>query len=153
MAELFQAPVVEPDAVHRRIGEVMAGLAPTLTELSLDLHAHPELSMDEHHAAGRLAGLLADDGFTVERGVAGMPTAFVGTVGRGAPVIAFLCEYDALPGVGHGCGHNLIAAGGVGAALALHRALGDDFTGTIKCIGTPGEEGAGGKIVELAHGV
>jgi amidohydrolase len=149
----FQAPVIEPDAVHRRLGEVLAELGPTLTELSADLHAHPELAMAEHHAAARLSGLLEQEGFAVERGVAGLPTAFVGSVGRGAPVIAFLCEYDALPGVGHGCGHNLIAAGGIGAALALHRALGDDFAGTIRCIGTPGEEGAGGKIIELAAGV
>ncbi len=152
MAE-FAAPAIEPDEVHRRIGEAMAELGPTLTELSLDLHAHPELALAEYHAADRLTGLLAQEGFTVERGVAGLPTAFVGSVGRGAPVIAFLCEYDALPGVGHGCGHNLIAAGGIGAALALHRALGEDFTGTIRCIGTPGEEGAGGKITELAAGV
>jgi amidohydrolase len=149
----FQAPLIEPDAVHRRLGEVMAELAPTLTELSADLHAHPELALAEHHAADRLGTLLEEDGFDVQRGVAGLPTAFVGTVGRGAPVVAFLCEYDALPGVGHGCGHNLIAAGGVGAALALHRVLGDDIAGTIRCIGTPGEEGAGGKITELAAGV
>jgi amidohydrolase len=152
MAE-FAAPVIEPDEVHRRIGEAMAELGPTLTELSLDLHAHPELAMAEYHAAERLSGLLEQEGFAVERGVAGLPTAFVGSVGRGAPVVAFLCEYDALPGVGHGCGHNLIAAGGIGAALALHRALGDDFGGTIRCIGTPGEEGAGGKIIELAAGL
>lgn len=152
MAE-FSAPAIEPDEVHHRLGEVLADLAPTLVELSTDLHAHPELAMKEHHAADRLTTLLEQDGFTVERGVAGLPTAFVGSVGQGAPVIAFLCEYDALPGVGHGCGHNLIAAGGVGAALALHRALGDEFTGTIRCIGTPGEEGAGGKITELAGGV
>lgn len=152
MAE-FHPPTIEPDEVHRRIGEVMADLAPTLTELSADLHAHPELALAEYHAADRLTTLLEQDGFAVERGVAGLPTAFVGSVGRGAPVVAFLCEYDALAGVGHGCGHNLIAAGGVGAALALHRALGDDFTGTVRCIGTPGEEGAGGKITELAAGV
>jgi amidohydrolase len=152
MAE-FPAPVIEPDEVHGRIGTAMAALAPALTELSLDLHAHPELAMAEHHAADRLTGLLAQEGFAVERGVAGLPTAFVASVGRGAPVIAFLCEYDALAGVGHGCGHNLIATGGIGAALALHRALGDDFGGTIRCIGTPGEEGAGGKIIELAAGV
>jgi amidohydrolase len=149
----FAAPVIEPGDVHRRISTAMAELAPTLTELSLDLHAHPELAMAEHHAAERLTGLLDQEGFAVTRGVAGLPTAFVGSVGRGAPVVAFLCEYDALPGVGHGCGHNLIAAGGIGAALALHRALGDDIAGTIRCIGTPGEEGAGGKITELAAGV
>lgn len=152
MAE-FRAPAVETDVVHHRLSAAMADLAPTIVELSADLHAHPELALAEHYAADRLTTLLEQDGFAVERGVAGLPTAFVGSVGRDAPVIAFLCEYDALAGVGHGCGHNLIAAGGVGAALALHRALGDEFTGTIRCIGTPGEEGAGGKITELAAGV
>jgi amidohydrolase len=152
MAE-FSVPAIEPDGVHHRLSEVMADLAPTLVELSADLHAHPELAMEEHHAADRLTALLEQDGFTVERPVAGLPTAFVGSAGRGSPVIAFLCEYDALAGVGHGCGHNLIAAGGVGAALALRRAVGSEFTGTIRCIGTPGEEGAGGKITELAAGV
>ncbi|HET6504271.1 MAG TPA: amidohydrolase [Amycolatopsis sp.] len=149
----FAAPAVEVTPVHQRLRDAMAELAPVLTELSADLHAHPELALAEFHAADRLTGLLEKDGFAVERGVAGLPTAFVAGVGQGAPVVAFLCEYDALAGVGHGCGHNLIAAGGVGAALALHRALGEDFTGTVRCIGTPGEEGAGGKITELEAGV
>jgi len=149
----FRAPAVDVTPVHQRLHDAMADLAPLLTELSADLHAHPELALAEFHAADRLTGMLEKDGFAVERGVAGLPTAFVASVGQGAPVVAFLCEYDALPGVGHGCGHNLIAAGGVGAALALHRALGEDFTGTVRCIGTPGEEGAGGKITELEAGV
>jgi amidohydrolase len=149
----FRAPEVAVGAVHRRIADALADLGPELTELSLDLHAHPELAMAEHHAADRLTGLLAREGFAVRRGVAGLPTAFDAAVGSGGPVIAFLCEYDALPGMGHGCGHNLIAAGGVGAAVALRRALGEDVPGTIRCIGTPGEEGAGGKIIELEQGV
>jgi len=124
-----------------------------LTDLSLDLHADPELKLTEYHAAERLTALLDTHGFAVERGIAGMPTAFVGSYGHGGPVIAFLCEYDALPGIGHGCGHNLIAAGGIGAAIAARYALPDNFEGTIRCIGTPGEEGAGGKIVELDAGV
>jgi amidohydrolase len=152
MAE-FQAPVIEPTPVHQRLREAMSDLAPVLTELSADLHAHPELALAEFHAAERLTTLLEKDGFSVDKGVAGLPTAFVASVGQGAPVVAFLCEYDALPGVGHGCGHNLIAAGGVGAAMALHRALGEELTGTIRCIGTPGEEGAGGKIIELNAGI
>jgi amidohydrolase len=84
--------------------------------------------------------------------VAGLDTAFVGEYGQGSPVIAYLLEYDALPGVGHGCGHNLIAAGGIGAATALLRAL-PEPPGTLRVIGTPGEEGAGGKIIELEAGV
>lgn len=131
----------------------MAKISPELVELSQELHADPELSLEEHRAAARITQLLEDHGFTVERGIAGLPTAFQGSVGDGKPVISFLCEYDALPGIGHGCGHNLIAAGGVGAAIALKEALGDDLAGTIRCIGTPGEEGKGGKIIELREGV
>lgn len=149
----FHAPAVTPNSLHERVGTAIADLAPALTELSLDLHAHPELGLAEHHAAERLTGLLEDHDFAVERGIAGMPTAFVGSYGHGSPVIAFLCEYDALPGIGHGCGHNLIAAGGIGAALAARHALPEDVPGTIRCIGTPGEEGAGGKIIELDAGI
>jgi amidohydrolase len=149
----FVTPPVPMTPVHERIGAAFAELGPALTELSLDLHAHPELALQETYAADRLVGLLDAEGFAVERGVAGMPTSFVASVGSGTPVVAFLCEYDALPGVGHGCGHNLIAAAGVGAALAVKRAFGDDLPGTVRCIGTPGEEGAGGKIIELEAGV
>jgi amidohydrolase len=90
--------------------------------------------------------------FDVEEGIGGLPTAFRGTAGSGSPSIAFLCEYDALPGIGHGCGHNLIAAGGLGAALALRRAA-PELPGTVACIGTPGEEGPGGKVLLLEAGV
>lgn len=84
--------------------------------------------------------------------MAGLDTAFIGEYGHGDPVIAYLLEYDALPGVGHGCGHNLIAAGGIGAATALMQAL-PELSGTLRVIGTPGEEGAGGKVIELEAGV
>ncbi|WP_037062931.1 amidohydrolase [Pseudonocardia acaciae] len=137
--------------VHERIADEISALSETLTELSLDLHAHPELALEEKYAASRLAGLLGAD-FAVEEGVGGLRTAFRARAGSGSPVLAFLCEYDALPGVGHGCGHNLIAAGGVGAALALRRAA-PELPGTVSCIGTPGEEGAGGKVLLLEAGV
>jgi amidohydrolase len=137
---------------HERIVTAVDELAEALTGLSLDLHARPELAMQEEYAAARICGLLEDEGFQVERGVARLPTAFRATWGSGRPAIAYLCEYDALPGIGHGCGHNLIASGGAGAAIALRRAL-PDPPGTIACIGTPGEEGAGGKIIELEAGV
>jgi amidohydrolase len=138
-------------AIHERIAEEIGRLTETLTELSLDLHAHPELALQEKYAASRLTGLLRED-FAVEEGVGGLPTAFRATAGAGSPVVAFLCEYDALPGIGHGCGHNLIAAGGAGAALALRRAA-PQLQGTVSCIGTPGEEGAGGKVLLLDAGV
>lgn len=140
------------NGTHERIVAAVDELAPALTRLSLDLHARPELAMQEEYAAARICGLLEAEGFAVERGIAGLPTAFRATWGSGHPIVAYLCEYDALPGIGHGCGHNLIAAGGAGAALALRRAV-PDPPGTILCIGTPGEEGAGGKIIELEAGV
>jgi amidohydrolase len=149
----FAAPDITITDLHGSISAALGKISAELVELSTALHADPELSLDEHRAAARIAQLLEDHGFTVDRGIAGLPTAFQGSVGDGGPVISFLCEYDALPGIGHGCGHNLIAAGGVGAAIALKEALGDDLEGTIRCIGTPGEEGKGGKIIELREGV
>jgi amidohydrolase len=122
-----------------------------LWEVACALHADPETAFDEHRAADRLCAELADAGFTVDRGVAGMPTAFVGRAGTGGrPRVALLLEYDALPGLGHACGHNLIAAAGLGAAIAAREAVGE---GTVLAVGTPAEEGGGGKIIELDAGV
>lgn len=149
----FRTPEIPPKPLHARIATAVEEIGPELIALSLDLHARPELALAETYAAERLSGMLERSGFDIVRGVADLPTAFVASAGHGTPVVAFLCEYDALPGVGHGCGHNLIAAGGIGAALAARRAFGDDIPGTIRCIGTPGEEGAGGKIIELDAGV
>ena len=138
------------DQVRAAIGTAIAGLDAPLRELSLDIHGHPELALAEHHSAGLLRHWLSDHGFRVEAPVAGLDTAFVGEYGQGSPVIAYLVEYDALPGVGHGCGHNLIASGGIGAATALKQAL-PEMPGTLRVIGTPGEEGAGGKVIEPPH--
>jgi amidohydrolase len=140
------------DQVHRSIDAAVADLDEPLRELSLDLHGHPELALAEHRSAALLRDWLAGRGFRVQAPVAGLDTAFVAEYGHGAPVIAYLLEYDALPGVGHGCGHNLIAAGGLGAATALRMAL-PEPPGTLRVIGTPGEEGAGGKVIELEAGV
>jgi amidohydrolase len=139
-------------AVHNAIDVAIAGLDGPLRELSLNLHAHPELALAEHRSAGLLRDWLADHGFRVQAPVAGLDTAFVGEYGEGSPVVAYLLEYDALPGVGHGCGHNLIASGGIGAATALMQAL-PEPPGTLRVIGTPGEEGAGGKVIELEAGL
>jgi amidohydrolase len=125
-----------------------------LDELSLALHTHPETRFEEHHAAELLTAALVAAGFDVDKGVADLPTAFVATH-RGTadgPVVAVLLEYDALPGLGHGCGHNLIAAGGLTTALAVAAAA-PDHAGTMKVIGCPGEEGGGGKILMLERGV
>ena len=146
------SPAANLDAVHQAIDAAIAELDGPLRELSLDLHAHPELALAEHRSAALLREWLTGQGFAVQAPVAGLDTAFVAEYGQGNPVVAYLAEYDALPGVGHGCGHNLIAAGAIGAATALIRAL-PDPPGTLRVIGTPGEEGAGGKVIELEAGV
>ena len=141
-------------AAHERVHAAIEDLRPKLIDVSLDLHAHPELAFEEHHSADRLTEELRAGGFRVERPVAGLATAFVGHRGESGrhPRIAILMEYDALAGIGHACGHNLSAAGGLGAALAVARAL-PEPPGELLAIGTPGEEGAGGKIIELEQGV
>lgn len=127
-------------------------LAGELAELSRWLYDHPELGNEEHRAVERLTAILEREGFHVERGTAGLPTAFraVFTGGRG-PAVAFLAEYDALPGLGHACGHNLIAASCLGAALAL-RSLGPSLPGTVVVMGCPAEETTGGKVTLVEAG-
>ncbi|KOT65517.1 hypothetical protein ADK43_03545 [Streptomyces rimosus subsp. rimosus] len=124
-----------------------------MLHLARDLHAHPETAFAEHHAADALTALLADAGLTVERGTAGLPTAFTATAGpSGADLTVGLClEYDALPDLGHACGHNLIAAAGAGAAIAL-AAVADDLGLRVKALGTPAEESGGGKVHLLRAG-
>ena len=126
-----------------------------LVETSLDIHAHPELNYQEHHAAAVLADSLERHGFQVERGVGGVETAFRATIlgGRGdGPTVALLAEYDALPDIGHGCGHNLIAISNLGAGLGAQAAMGS-LGGRLVVLGTPAEEGGGGKIRMLEAGV
>ncbi|MGQ4512361.1 amidohydrolase [Streptomyces sp. DW26H14] len=129
-----------------------------LLAISHALHAEPELRFEEHAAAGRLCAALAAHGFAVEAGVGGLPTAFRATHdtggGHAGPTLAVFCEYDALPGLGHGCGHNVIAAAGVGAALATAGLLAEaGAPGRLLVIGSPGEEGGGGKARLIEAGV
>ncbi len=137
---------------------VSSEMAARFRATSAEIHANPETAFEEHRAASLLTRWLADEGFSVELGVGGLSTAFVATSGArsrafgGGPTIAILAEYDALPGIGHGCGHNLIGAGAVLAAAHLRR-LAPDHSGTLAVIGTPGEEGGGGKIKLLNAGV
>jgi metal-dependent amidase/aminoacylase/carboxypeptidase family protein len=212
------SPVTGTDLeqVHTRIHQQLRIHAPRIWDIALALHRAPEPAFQEHRAAELLAGELEGAGFTVERGTAGMPTAFVGRrdiggggLGGGAnrgvnrgidrngfrsvpgtsgtagpdgpgppprqrapgPRVALLLEYDALPGLGHACGHNLIAAAGLGAALAVRDVLGDPYApydpydpaapgapraaapGTLLAIGTPAEESGGGKVRALQAGV
>ena len=116
-----------------------------LIQLSLNIHDNPELGFEEKKASAWLASYLEESGFRVERGIANLPTAFRATYGRGSPKIALLAEYDALPKIGHGCGHNIIAASAVGAGVASKPVI-DALGGSIVVLGTPAEEGFGGKI-------
>ena len=128
-------------------------LGADLSALSRRIHAHPELCFEERQASAWLGDCLERElGTKVERGVGGLETAFRARVGHGAPKIAILAEYDALPEIGHACGHNLIAGSAVGAFLALARQAAH-FEGSVEIIGTPAEEGGGGKIKLLEAGV
>lgn len=128
-------------------------LSTELETVSLDLHARPETAFNEVFAAKLLTEWLEREAFTVERGVADLPTAFIARHegARPGPTVAVLMEYDALPGLGHGCGHNLIGAGGAAAAIAAVRAR-PGHAGTLLAIGTPAEEGGGGKVHLLEAG-
>lgn len=122
-----------------------------LLGISHHLHAHPETAWAEHASADLLTGHLASWGFEVTRGAAGLPTAFVAEHGTGSRTIGIVAEYDALPGLGHACGHNVIATAALGAAHAL-QAVAAELDLRIRVIGTPAEEGGGGKIPMLEAG-
>ena len=127
-------------------------LTPTLLELSHSIHAHPELNFEEHHAHDVLTGALDDNGIDVARGAYDMPTAFDARVGvAGAPTVAVLCEYDALPGIGHACGHNIIGTAGLGAGIAVAK-VAEALGGRVAILGTPAEEGGGGKEFMIRRG-
>ena len=122
-----------------------------LLALSHRIHGHPELGFEEERACGWLCDALDAGGFRVTRGIANLPTAFVAEAGSGPLHVALCAEYDSLPGIGHACGHNLIAAMAVGAGLAAAR-VADDVGLTVRVIGTPAEEGGGGKVLLLERG-
>ncbi len=124
-----------------------------LIELSHRIHAHPELGFEEEQASSWLCELLADAGFAVEKGIGGLSTAFRARAGSGPLHLGICAEYDCLPGIGHACGHNIIAASAIGAALAAAK-VADDVGLTVSVIGTPAEEvgNAGGKILLLERG-
>jgi len=122
-----------------------------LSELSLKIHSNPELGLQEVKAAAWLTQFLEENGFSIERGICALPTAFKASYGEGKPTIAILAEYDALPELGHACGHNLIATIAVGAGVASKPAV-DQFGGSIMVIGTPAEELHGGKAIMADRG-
>jgi amidohydrolase len=160
------------DTLKSRVVETVDRLSEDLWALALKIHANPELCYKEEKAAAWLGEFLETQGCRVERGVGGVPTAFRAEV-RGAgpgPTVAIMAEYDALPNIGHACGHNVIATSGVGAAAALASAAlgappagaahagaagpeGLPFAGRVVVIGTPAEEGGAGKVRLLEGGV
>jgi amidohydrolase len=139
--------------VKEEIARAVDGLGDELEALSRQIHANPELGYQEVQACAWLSDFLARKGFKVETGIAGVTTAFRATMETGAgPTIAILCEYDALPGIGHACGHNVIATSGAGAGAALAALKAQLPPGRIQVIGTPAEEGGGGKIKLIQGG-
>ena len=137
------AAVSVEDAINRRRGD--------LIELSHSIHAEPELAFAEFKSCAKTQTLVAEHGFEVTAAPAGLDTAFRAEFGSGPLVIGICAEYDALPGLGHACGHNIIAASAVGAALALAD-VADDLGLTVVLLGTPAEEAGGGKVLLLNAG-
>ncbi|WP_396904022.1 M20 family metallopeptidase [Mycolicibacterium phlei] len=137
------APDAVEDAVTRRRGD--------LVELSHSIHAEPELAFAEHRSCAKAQALVAERGFEIQAGAGGLETAFRAVYGSGPLVVGVCAEYDALPGLGHACGHNIIAAAGVGTALALAD-VADELGLTVVLLGTPAEEAGGGKVLMLNAG-
>jgi amidohydrolase len=137
------AAVSVEDAVNRRRGD--------LVELSHAIHAEPELAFAEHKSCAKSQALVAEHGFEMTAAPGGLDTAFRAEFGSGPLVIGICAEYDALPGLGHACGHNIIAASAVGTALALAE-VADDLGLKVVLVGTPAEESGGGKVLLLNAG-
>jgi amidohydrolase len=144
-AEPPQSPHLgAPPKLRAQVSEAVEVVAGDLVGLSHDIHAHPELGYAEYHAVQTVAGLLAAHGHDAEVGAYGLATALRARAGQGRPRVAILAEYDALPGIGHACGHNVICATAVGAFLAAATVVAD-LDGSVELIGCPAEEGGGGK--------
>ena len=136
------------DEAKAQVASLVDALAPDLVALSHEIHARPELGYEEVHASGRLASALARGGLEVEHPAFGIPTAFAARAGAEGPEVVVCCEYDALPDIGHGCAHNVIAATGLGAGLALAQVV-DGCGGRLLVLGTPAEERNGGGKIRL----
>jgi amidohydrolase len=139
------------EAAKERARATVEAARAQLIEVSLDIHANPELAMQERRAAALLADTLEAQGFNTERSAYGIETAVMGTWGEGPVTIAYLMEYDALPGIGHACGHNLIATAGLGGAIGLKGAVSPADVRLI-VLGTPAEEDIGGKQLLISRG-
>lgn len=138
---------MDPQAHKSRAVQRVDARANDLDRIALAIHARPELAFEERFAAETLADHLTKEGARVASGAGGLATAFVSEEGSGSPTVAILAEYDALPGVGHACGHNLIATGALGAFLAVRDVLREGgLRGRVRLIGTPAEERGNGKV-------
>ncbi len=140
---------LDVESAKARVIDEVDRRADLLLEVSHQVHERPELLFEEHEAADLVATALDDAGLTVERGAFGLPTAVAAEAGRPdgeVPAVAVLCEYDALPRIGHACGHNIIAAAGLGAGIAASR-VAAQAGGRLVVLGTPAEEGGGGKVL------
>jgi aminobenzoyl-glutamate utilization protein B len=168
----FSSALQQPSEsqLKKEISEFIDQKTELLIEVSDKIWEYAEIALLEHESSKLLEGILEGQGFTVEKDVAGLPTAFVATYGSGAPVIGILAEYDALPGLsqdskpfkrvliegeaGHGCGHNLFGAGSLGAALGLKEVMEKHgLKGTLKLFGCPAEEDVGGKLYMARDGL
>ncbi|MBV9570238.1 MAG: M20 family metallopeptidase [Alphaproteobacteria bacterium] len=132
------------EALKKDVASAIDALAPELLALSHAIHQEPELALEEFKAVARLTKSVEAHGLPVQREAYGLKTAYVSEFGSGGPAIGILSEYDALPGIGHACGHNIIATAGLGAALALAK-LKERLPGRVRYLGTPAEERFGGK--------
>lgn len=152
MTNLRKFQAVEGKELKEKLRAELEIRRSELVRLSLNIHDNPELGFQEVKAASWLSDYLKSNGFCVERNIAGLSTAFRAVYGEGKPKIVVLAEYDALPGIGHGCGHNIIAASAVGAGVASKIVV-DNLGGSIIVLGTPGEENFGSKIDMVKAGI
>ncbi len=137
-------------SVKEKIRKAIATERETLAKMALDIHANPELGYQEVMASECQRNILSEMGFKITSPFANLPTAYKASYGDKGPCFMFLAEYDALPDLGHGCGHNLIGAASIAAAYAVRKLLEETGThGTVLVVGTPAEEGAGGKVVMI----
>ncbi len=146
-----EAKALELEKLKELVTQEIDAHRQELVDLSLRIHSNPELGFEEKKAVAWLTDYLGRNGFEVERGICELPTAFKGSYGSGKPTIAILAEYDALPQIGHGCGHNIIAASAVGAGVAAKVAI-NQFGGCVSVVGTPAEEFYGGKAIMAERG-
>lgn len=147
-------PKPSPEQLKQQVVDYVDSIADMLIQTSLTLHANPEIAFEEYQSMALLADVAEEYGYDVQRGVAGLETAFLAQ-SQGAqpgPTIAFLAEYDALPGLGHACGHNIIGTAATGAALAM-QSIRDHIPGVVRLIGTPAEENGGGKAIMVERGI